>query len=465
MQLGGHPVTIRPDEVGLDVRETVEDVTRTLPCFHAVIAARVFEHAKLERMAAVSPRADRQPALRRRPPDAGPGRRAHHAARCSATLAGRTVAYVGDGNNVCPLAGPRRRHARHGGRASPRPPGYELPDADLARLAGRRRRAALSPTSPARPSPAPTSSTPTCGPRWARRPRPTRAARPSPASPSTTTLMAGAAPDAVFLHCLPAHRGEEVTAEVLDGPRSQVWQQAENRMHAARGLLAWLHGAADEHRRATGPTDAHGARPSWARPSASTSSPSSSSSTPCRTRCSWSSCWPPRAWRATQATVSRDLDDLGAIKVRVPGGETRLRHPRAAQGAAGPRGPPAPGVRRLGRRGRRTRATSSCCAPRPARPTSSARPSTGPACRRSSAPSPATTRSSWSSPRTSAARPSARRLRRPRRPVTTERSDVARAPDPSRPGAPTDTEGSTTWRSEWSWPTAAVSTPRWPSAG
>src|SRR5690606_15061493 len=54
------------------------------------------------------------------------------------------------------------------------------------------------------------------------------------------TLLAGAAEGAVFLHCLPAHRGEEVVAEVLEGPRSRVWQQAENRMHAARGLMAWL---------------------------------------------------------------------------------------------------------------------------------------------------------------------------------------------------------------------------------
>ena len=54
VQLGGHPVTIRGDEVGLDVRETVEDVTRTLAGYHAAIAARVFEHSKLERMAAVS---------------------------------------------------------------------------------------------------------------------------------------------------------------------------------------------------------------------------------------------------------------------------------------------------------------------------------------------------------------------------------------------------------------------------
>jgi ornithine carbamoyltransferase len=51
-----------------------------------------------------------------------------------------------------------------------------------------------------------------------------------------------AAPDAVVLHCLPAHRGEEITADVLEGPRSVVWRQAANRMHAVRGLLAWLLG-------------------------------------------------------------------------------------------------------------------------------------------------------------------------------------------------------------------------------
>jgi ornithine carbamoyltransferase len=53
-------------------------------------------------------------------------------------------------------------------------------------------------------------------------------------------LMGHAAPDAVFLHCLPAHRGEEVAASVVDGPRSLVWPEAENRMHAQRGLLWWL---------------------------------------------------------------------------------------------------------------------------------------------------------------------------------------------------------------------------------
>ena len=57
-------------------------------------------------------------------------------------------------------------------------------------------------------------------------------------------LMARAQPDALFMHCLPAHRGEEVTGEVIDGPQSVVFDGAENRLHAQKGVLAWALGAA-----------------------------------------------------------------------------------------------------------------------------------------------------------------------------------------------------------------------------
>jgi len=57
------------------------------------------------------------------------------------------------------------------------------------------------------------------------------------------TLMAAAKPDAIFMHCLPAHRGEEVTDEVMDGPQSVVFDEAENRLHAQKGILAWCLGA------------------------------------------------------------------------------------------------------------------------------------------------------------------------------------------------------------------------------
>jgi ornithine carbamoyltransferase len=56
-------------------------------------------------------------------------------------------------------------------------------------------------------------------------------------------LMEAASKDAVFMHCLPAHRGEEVTAEVIDGPQSVVFDEAENRLHAQKGILAWCLGA------------------------------------------------------------------------------------------------------------------------------------------------------------------------------------------------------------------------------
>ncbi|HTW27244.1 MAG TPA: ornithine carbamoyltransferase [Acetobacteraceae bacterium] len=59
----------------------------------------------------------------------------------------------------------------------------------------------------------------------------------------TASLMAMAAPDAIFMHCLPAHRGEEVAAEVIDGPQSVVFDEAENRLHAQKGVLAWAMGA------------------------------------------------------------------------------------------------------------------------------------------------------------------------------------------------------------------------------
>ena len=72
--------------------------------------------------------------------------------------------------------------------------------------------------------------------------RPKRRRQVSPPFRSIDDLMAQANTDAIFLHCLPAHRGEEVTSDVLDGPRSHVIPQAANRLHFQMALLVWLLG-------------------------------------------------------------------------------------------------------------------------------------------------------------------------------------------------------------------------------
>ena len=81
------------------------------------------------------------------------------------------------------------------------------------------------------------------GCRWATK---TRAGATTCSRPirSIAKLMSHAAADAIFMHCLPAHRGEEVTDEVIDGPQSVVFDEAENRLHAQKGVLAWCLGAA-----------------------------------------------------------------------------------------------------------------------------------------------------------------------------------------------------------------------------
>jgi ornithine carbamoyltransferase len=240
VQLGGHPVSLRGDEVGLDERETAEDLARTLAQYHAALGARVFDHGALERIAAavdipvINLLSDRSHplqtladllTLRQRLGD----------------LAGRTIAWVGDGNNVCTslllgvaLAGAEMRVAA--------PDGYQPPPSALERA----RALGGTVTVTADPRAAAAGADAICTDVWtsmgqeAERRERRKAFQPYQVD---SALLGSAAPGAVFLHCLPAHRGEEVTAEVIDGPQSGVWQQAGNRMHTARGLLLWLFGS------------------------------------------------------------------------------------------------------------------------------------------------------------------------------------------------------------------------------
>ena len=91
-----------------------------------------------------------------------------------------------------------------------------------------------------RPPTAPTCWSPTPGRRWARRTTDWTGSRPFQPFQVNAELLSLADPDAIVLHCLPAHRGHEITDEVIDGPHSAVWDEAENRLHAQKALLVWL---------------------------------------------------------------------------------------------------------------------------------------------------------------------------------------------------------------------------------
>ena len=237
VQLGGHPVYIGAAEVGLDGRESVEDVTRTLACYNAVIGARVFAHSTVERMAAVSA----VPIVNLLSDLAHPTQAVADLLTVRAALGhleGLALAYVGDANNVARslvyaagLSGMAVRIAS--------PEGYGFSESTLRRMRGR----GCEPVQVTNPVQAVRGAQVVYTDVWASMGQEQEADKRREDFAGFTvnrTLMAQAAPDALFLHCLPAHRGEEVEAAVIDGPRSRVWPQATNRMHAARGLLVWL---------------------------------------------------------------------------------------------------------------------------------------------------------------------------------------------------------------------------------
>lgn len=237
VQLGGHPVTIRPDEVDLDVRESVEDVTRTLASYHSLLAARVYAHSKLERMVAVSP----IPVVNLLCDDGHPVQALADILTIEDELGdvrGRSVAYVGDSNNVTRslalAAGSLGMHVRVAS-----PAGYGFSDADEARIRTRCPDLELldDPAAAVRDVDVVYADT------WVSMGQEAEHQARLDAFAGyqiDDALMSHAAPGAIFLHCLPAHRGVEVTDAVLDGPHSRIWPQAANRMHSIRGLFVWL---------------------------------------------------------------------------------------------------------------------------------------------------------------------------------------------------------------------------------
>ena len=240
-QLGGHAIYLAPWDIRLGERETVADVARNLARCVDMIVARTFKHDGARRARART----------RRVPVINGLSDLHHPCQVLADLftlrrapaASSTsikVAFIGDGNNLVhswmeaatllPLRLRARLPARL--RARRRDPrraaGSPAPAIEVTHVVARRRRAA------------PTWSTPTSGRAWARRTKPSSGAATSPATRSTTTRCAHAAKDALVMHCLPAHRGEEITDDVIEGRQSIVFDQAENRLHLQKALMAWL---------------------------------------------------------------------------------------------------------------------------------------------------------------------------------------------------------------------------------
>jgi ornithine carbamoyltransferase len=230
-QLGGHPVYLQPSELGIGERESVEDVTRTLACYHALIAARVFDHALLEQMAAMNA----APVLNMLSASDHPLQALADLLtikQLMGRIEGVRIAFIGEANNVarslaegCVLLGAEFNIAS--------PPGFGFG------------RPMLAVNQVVDPAEVVQGADIVYSDVWVSMgDRDSADRRKAFASYKVDAALMARSPDAHFLHCLPARRGEEVTADVIDGPRSAVWRQAENRMHTARGAMLWLTGAA-----------------------------------------------------------------------------------------------------------------------------------------------------------------------------------------------------------------------------
>ena len=239
--LGGHPVYITDTEISLDKRETVEDAIRTLNGYYGVFAARVFEHSKLERMVSVA----RHPVINLLSDSGHPVQALADLLtirQAFGSLQGLSIGWVGDFSNVARSLALGALSLGVSFRfAGPAQYGPTPKDCDRIRALSRHG-ATLSVYT--QPSDAVSGAQVVSTDAWYSMGQEGEKEVRRLAMKGCTvdsSLMAIAAPDAIFLHCLPAHRDEEATTEVLDGSQSRIWQQAHNRMHSFRGLLLWLH--------------------------------------------------------------------------------------------------------------------------------------------------------------------------------------------------------------------------------
>jgi ornithine carbamoyltransferase len=233
-QFGGHAIFLSPRDTQLGRGEPLEDSARVLSRMVDIIMIRTYEHEKLLRFAeyssvpvinALTDRfhpcqllADMQTYLEHRGP-----------------IRGKTVAWIGDGNNMCHSYINAARQFDFQLRIAT-PEGY-APEADIVTAAGDRIFLCHDAGLAAEGADLVTTDV------WASMGQEEEQARREKAFRDfqvTPEIMARAKPDALFTHCLPAHRGEEVAAEVIDGPQSVVWDAAENRLHSQKALIEYL---------------------------------------------------------------------------------------------------------------------------------------------------------------------------------------------------------------------------------
>ena len=233
-QFGGHAIFLSPHDTQLGRGESVEDSARVLSRMVDIIMIRTYEHEKIERFAAHS----RVPVINALTDQ-------YHPCQLLADMqsyfehrgdiSGKTVAWIGDGNNMCHSYINAAKLFNFKLQIAA-PEGY-LPNEEI--LAGANGNVTLADT----PQTAAKNADLIVTDVWSSMGQEEEQIAREKAFIDyqvTPELMALANNDALFMHCLPAHRGEEVAAEVIDGQQSVVWDEAENRLHSQKALLEFL---------------------------------------------------------------------------------------------------------------------------------------------------------------------------------------------------------------------------------
>ncbi|HOS79852.1 MAG TPA: ornithine carbamoyltransferase [Anaerolineae bacterium] len=241
LHLGGHALYLSPNEIQLGKRESTADVARVLARYVHVIMARVFDHADVVELAKWST----VPVIN------GLSNYSHPCQGVAdfltilehkGTLKGRKLAYLGDSNNVTHslIFGATKLGMDF---ALGAPAGYSLrPDVlalaeQFAAESGSKISISTDPRAAIQGADVVYTDTWTSMGQEAEAEERRKIFPPYQVNPA---LLAYARPDAIVMHCLPAHRGDEITDEVADGPQSVIFDQAENRMHAQKAILLWV---------------------------------------------------------------------------------------------------------------------------------------------------------------------------------------------------------------------------------